>query len=43
MIIMNLFIGVIMNSIQESHNELQKVLMRKTKDGAWHPKIAERA
>jgi voltage-gated sodium channel len=31
MIIMNLFIGVIMNSMQESHNELQKVLMRKEK------------
>jgi voltage-gated sodium channel len=31
MIIMNLFIGVIMNSMQESHNELQKVLMRKDK------------
>lgn len=29
MIIMNLFIGVIMNSMQESHNELQKVLMKK--------------
>ena len=31
MIIMNLFIGVIMNSMQESQNELQKVLMRKQK------------
>jgi voltage-gated sodium channel len=31
MIIMNLFIGVIMNSMQESHNELQKVLTRKQK------------
>jgi len=29
MIIMNLFIGVIMNSMQESHNDLQKVLARK--------------
>jgi voltage-gated sodium channel len=29
MIIMNLFIGVIMNSMQESHNDLQKVIMKK--------------
>jgi voltage-gated sodium channel len=29
MIIMNLFIGVIMNSMQESHNELEKLLARK--------------
>jgi voltage-gated sodium channel len=29
MIIMNLFIGVIMNSMQESHNDLQKVLTKK--------------
>jgi voltage-gated sodium channel len=29
MIIMNLFIGVIMNSMQESHNDLQKALAKK--------------
>ena len=29
MIIMNLFIGVIMNSMQESHNDLQRILARK--------------
>ncbi len=29
MIVMNLFIGVIMNSMQESHNELEKILLRK--------------
>ena len=29
MIIMNLFIGVIMNSMQESHDEIKKALMRK--------------
>lgn len=29
MIVMNLFIGVIMNSMQESHNELEKILIRK--------------
>ena len=33
MIIMNLFIGVIMNSMQESHNELEKVIRAKQKDG----------
>jgi voltage-gated sodium channel len=32
MIIMNLFIGVIMNSMQESHNELQKALLKKTSE-----------
>jgi len=29
MIVMNLFIGVIMNSMQESHNELEKILLKK--------------
>jgi len=28
MIIMNLFIGVVMNSMQESHTEMEKALMK---------------